>query len=82
MVPNGLALCSIHHRAYDRNVFGIRPDLVIEVRRYILEEIDGPMLRHGLQEMRGLRIQVPRAIAAKPDPSRLEERYETFRAAG
>jgi hypothetical protein len=25
---------------------------------------------------------VPRAIAAKPDPSRLEERYEAFRAAG
>lgn len=82
VVPNGLALCSIHHRAYDRNVLGIRPDLVIEVRRDILEEIDGPMLRHGLQEMRGLRIQVPRAIAAKPDPSRLEERYEAFRAAG
>lgn len=76
------ALCSIHHRAYDRNVLGIRPDLVVDVRRDILEEIDGPMLRHGLQEMRGLRIQVPRAIAAKPDPSRLEERYEEFRAAG
>jgi len=82
VVPNGLALCSIHHRAFDRNVLGIRPDLVIDVRRDILEEIDGPMLRHGLQEMRGQRIQVPRAIAAKPDPSRLAERYEEFRAAG
>ncbi len=81
MVPNGLALCSIHHRAFDRNVLGIRPDLVIDVRREVLEEIDGPMLRHGLQEMRGVRIRVPRAVAAKPDPSRLEERYAQFRAA-
>ena len=81
VVPNGLALCSIHHRAFDRNVLGIRPDLVIDVRRDILNEIDGPMLRHGLQEMRGQHIQVPRAIAAKPDPSRLAERYEEFRAA-
>jgi hypothetical protein len=31
--------------------------------------------------MRGQHIQVPRAIAAKPDPSRLAERYEEFRAA-
>ena len=64
VVPNGLALCSIHHRAFDRNVLGIRPDLVIDVRRDVLEEIDGPMLRHGLQEMRGVRIRVPRAVAA------------------
>jgi len=81
VVPNGLALCSIHHRAFDRNVLGIRPDLVIDVRRDILNEIDGPMLRHGPQEMRGRHIQIPRTIAAKPDPSRLAERYEEFRAA-
>ena len=54
---------------------------MIDVRRDVLEEIDGPMLRHGLQEMRGVRIRVPRAVAAKPDPSRLEERYAQFRAA-
>ncbi len=55
---------------------------MIDVRRDILDEIDGPMLRYGLQEMRGQRIQVPRAVAAKPDPARLQERYEEFRAAG
>lgn len=81
-VPNGMALCSIHHRAFDANVMGVRPDLVIEVRRDILDEIDGPMLRHGLQEMAGRRLDVPRRIQFKPDPSRLEERYAQFRAAG
>jgi putative restriction endonuclease len=82
VVPNGLALCSIHHRAFDSNVLGIRPDLVVEVRPDILAEIDGPMLRHGLQEMAGLRLTTPRERALQPDPSRLEERYAEFRAAG
>lgn len=82
VVPNGLALCSIHHRAFDANVLGIRPDLVVEVRRDILSEIDGPMLRHGLQEMAGTQLTVPRRAEWRPDRSRLEERYEEFRAAG
>jgi putative restriction endonuclease len=49
VVPNGLALCKLHHAAFDRHFLGIRPDLVIEVRRVIMDEADGPMLRHGLQ---------------------------------
>ena len=40
------------------------------------------MLRHGLQEMNGVQIVVPRARDAQPDKQRLEERYEEFRAAG
>ena len=51
---------------------------MVEVRRDILDEIDGPMLRHGLQEMHGARIQVPRAPRERPDPERLERRYERF----
>jgi putative restriction endonuclease len=82
VVPNGLALCKIHHAAYDRNILGIRPDLVVEVQRSILAEIDGPMLRHGLQEIAGERITIPRSRESQPDPERLEERYAEFRAAG
>lgn len=82
VVPNGVALCSIHHRAFDANVLGIRPDMVVEVRGDILAEIDGPMLRHGLQDMAGVPIARPRRMMWWPDPSRLEERYEQFRAAG
>ena len=36
-VPNGLALCKLHHAAFDRLFVGVRPDGVIEVRRDILE---------------------------------------------
>lgn len=81
VVPNGLSLCKIHHGAYDANLLGIRPDLEIEVALRIRNEIDGPMLVHGLQEMGGQRLQIPRERAAQPDPERLESRYEQFRTA-
>ncbi len=79
VVPNGLAMCKIHHAAYDRNILGVRPDLVVEIRQDILDEIDGPMLRHGLQEMKGQRLTVPSSRRSRPDKIRLEERYEAFR---
>lgn len=82
IVQNGLALCKIHHAAYDKNVLGIRPDYVVEVRNDLLDEIDGPMLKYGIQEHHGQRLmQLPPKRLELPDPSRLEERYETFRAA-
>lgn len=81
VVPNGLAMCKIHHAAYDSNIIGIRPDRVVEVRDDILTEIDGPMLRHGLQEMHGSAIFLPRSRRDHPDATRLEERYEQFRNA-
>ncbi|MGH8959918.1 MAG: HNH endonuclease [Jatrophihabitantaceae bacterium] len=82
VVPNGLALCKIHHAAYDRNILGIRPDYVIEIHHRLLDELDGPMLLHGLQEHHGRSLmQVPRRRADLPDPDRLSERYASFRAA-
>ncbi len=81
VIPNGLSLCKIHHAAYDDNLIGVRPDLVVEVRRDVRDQVDGPMLLHGLQEMAGTRLARPKARAAHPDPERLEERYEEFRRA-
>jgi putative restriction endonuclease len=81
-VVNGLALCKIHHAAFDANILGIRPDLVVEIRQDLLDEVDGPMLRHGLQERHGHRLMVlPPVRKERPDPERLEVRYEMFRAA-
>ena len=81
VVPNGLAMCKIHHAAYDADILGIRPDYVVEVRPDILTETDGPMLRHGLQEMHGIRIALPRSRRDHPDPNRLKDRYAQFRTA-
>ena len=80
-VPNGLALCKIHHSAYDNNIMGIDPDLLIHVREDILKEIDGPMLEHGLKAMAGRRIVVPRAEGLRPNLEYLAERFEGFAAA-
>jgi putative restriction endonuclease len=82
VVPNGLALCKIHHAAYDRNILGIRPDSVVEIHHRLLDELDGPMLRHGPQDHHGRPLmQLPRRRADRPDHDRLEERYAQFCAA-
>ncbi|MBI4203453.1 MAG: HNH endonuclease [Betaproteobacteria bacterium] len=79
IVPNGLALCKLHHAAFDRHFLGVRPDLVVEIRRDILEEPDGPGLRYALQEMNGQQLYVPRSRELRPRREFLEERYEMFR---
>jgi len=81
VVPNGIAMCKIHHAAYDRHILGVRPDLVVHIRADILAEIDGPMLRHGLQEMDKRTIVAPTGRQTRPDIARLEERYADFLAA-
>jgi putative restriction endonuclease len=78
IVSNGLSLCKLHHAGYDRMFFGVRPDYSIEVRRDILKEKDGPMLKHGLQEIHNAYIRTPHRASLKPDPNRLERRYEEF----
>ena len=80
-VPNGLSLCKIHHGAFDAEILGIDPDYRIHIRSDVLEEHDGPMLRHGLQEMDRRPLLVPLREALRPNKEYLEERFEEFRAA-
>jgi putative restriction endonuclease len=82
IVPNGLALCRLHHGAFAKYLIGIRPDYTVEVRQSILDEHDGPMLRHGLQGVHNQRIWTPRSPALKPDRDRLEQGYEMCRKVG
>ena len=82
VVPNGLALCKIHHAAYDRNILGISPERVVHINAHILAEVDGPMLKHGIQEFHQARLRVlPHRKAEQPDEERLSERFERFLAA-
>jgi putative restriction endonuclease len=82
-VPNGLALCKIHHAAFDTHILGISPDEkpLIHIRDDILQEHDGPMLLHGLKEMNGLLLGVPKNHLLQPNRDYLAERFERFRAA-
>lgn len=77
-VTNGLALCKIHHAAYDVNIIGINADYVVKVREDILHEIDGPMLKHGLVEMDGVGLWLPPDSGKYPDKDRLVKRFEVF----
>lgn len=77
-VTNGLSLCKIHHAAYDVNIIGIDPNYRVHVREDILEEIDGPMLQHGIKEMDQRELWVPRRDSERPNSDRLRERFEVF----
>lgn len=80
IVNNGIALCKIHHAAFDQGILGIRPDYVVQIRQDVLNETDGPMLKYGLQEMHEVQLTVPTNRNALPDPKRLQVRYERFLA--
>ena len=67
IIQNGIALCKLHHAAFDSFIIGITPDYIIKVRQDILDEADGPMLKHGLQGMDGTKIILPRNEKLKPN---------------
>jgi len=78
IITNGIALCKIHHAAFDQNIIGINSDYHIKVRRDILEEIDGPMLKYGIQSLENQPIYLPDQKKDWPDKYRLEERFGLF----
>lgn len=81
VVSNGIALCKLHHAAFDQLFIGITPDHLIQVRADILGESDGPMLVHGLQGLDGRKILLPHSTKLQPNRELLEKRFERFRQA-
>ena len=77
-VSNGLALCKIHHAAYDRDILGISPDCVVSVKPSLLKVKDGPMLKHGIQELNGTRLTLPTSRIEQPKPEYLDVRFQDF----
>ena len=82
IVSNGLSLCKIHHAAFDQNILGINPDYHVEIRKDILEETDGPMLKYGLQSTHRQKIILPRKEIMKPNKEWLDIRYQRFKGVG
>jgi putative restriction endonuclease len=80
-VTNGLSLCKIHHAAFDKLLMGVTTSYEVRINRELLEEVDGPMLKYGLQEMHGRRLELPRSRREWPDPERLAHRWSAFDAA-
>ncbi|MFZ1288244.1 MAG: HNH endonuclease [Candidatus Phosphoribacter sp.] len=81
-VRNGLALCKIHHAAYDAGILGISPDLVVGIRYDILAEVDGPLFEHGIKALHGRPLMVlPRRRKDRPAAELLDWRYKRFLSA-
>jgi putative restriction endonuclease len=80
VVPNGIAMCKLHHAAYDENLLGIDADYRIAIRPDLLTETDGPTLRHSIQAVDRTTLEVPRQRAARPDRELLDQRFTEFRA--
>ena len=78
IVTNGLALCKLHHAAFDAFMIGVRPDGVIEIRHDLLAEFDGPVLQHGIINLHGTKIISPIQKDLRPGKQFLEWRYEKF----
>jgi len=80
-IPNGMALCKIHHSAYDINILGIDPDCRVHIREDILRERDGPMLMWGLQKMDKVELWLPTSDSQRPNRDFLDERFRRFLSA-
>ena len=80
VVTNGMAMCTIHHRAYDQNFLGVSPDYVVHINERMLADSDGPMLQYGLQAMNGKPLELPARRGDRPDREYLAERFAQFTA--
>lgn len=79
-ISNGIALCKIHHASFDRRLLGITPDYEVRIDQRLLDEVDGPMLRHGLQDMHGRKLYLPSKKADWPSSELLARKFEAFAA--
>jgi putative restriction endonuclease len=81
-VTNGLALCKIHHGAFDSQLLGISADYTIHISDRVLKTFDGPTLQHSLKEMNGKKLgQVPDRRDQQPSKELLAERFDRFKQA-
>ncbi len=74
-VTNGMALCRLHHAAYDTGLIGVRPDYRIILNSAAAERLRKVHLDSGLREFQLAlpeQITVPAEIEVRPDPKKLK----------
>jgi putative restriction endonuclease len=77
-VQNGLALCLLHHGAFDADLLGIRPDGHIELSPSLRTPRQPPMVACAFNAFAGKAIYKPSLQANWPSAQFLEERYRRF----
>jgi putative restriction endonuclease len=77
-IGNGIALCKLHHAAFNMHFLTVRPEFAVEIRQDILDASDGPMLLHGLKEMHRKRIIMPKETQWRPNVDLLRQRLKSF----
>jgi putative restriction endonuclease len=71
---NGLALCPLHHEAYDDALVGIRPDYRVIVNERLLRNLRAEQRHRGEARFRAAlkeRIMIPVLSSDRPDPDYL-----------
>lgn len=66
-IKNGLALCSLHHRAFDRGIIGLQEDR--QKFRVIVSELIRGTSRKSLIDLRNQPVRGPRESALAPSPT-------------
>ena len=75
-VPNGLALCSLHHRLFDEGAFAVLPNF----RMLVTDLADGQGFNESLGRFRGSPLHTPAHRGKQPAPEFLAwHRSEVFR---
>jgi putative restriction endonuclease len=59
---------------------GITPDFELRIHGALLDEVDDPMLRYGLQDMHGKSLVLPARVKDQPSRDGLALRWEKFAA--
>lgn len=73
-VTNGLALCRLHHAAYDNGLLGVQSDYSIAINPQYLERLKSLKLEDGFEEFKSSlpdKIIVPVEREVRPSPKNL-----------
>jgi putative restriction endonuclease len=73
-VTNGLALCRLHHAAYDIGLLGVRSDYGVIINETSAARLAEVQLDAGLAQFRAAlpkHIRIPNVTEVRPDPAKL-----------
>jgi putative restriction endonuclease len=81
-MANGIALCRLHHGAYDNSLLGVQGDYAVAINPKAANYLSQTGFDAGLEAFRSAlpqTIAVPKAVAARPAPENLRRGLEIRR---